>query len=127
MGALCGRRLADAIVLPDREARLADRRDRITIAPGERVVVLQTKDSRLGMYLMGQTLFSAELLRRRFPEALIESVALCTKDDEILRPLLEAHSGCRVIIAPQTLRRKKREESDGLPEALGEPSDSSLS
>jgi hypothetical protein len=63
-------------------------------------VVLQTKRGRLGMYLMGQTLFSAELLRRRFPSAVIESVALCTSDDEVLRPMLEAHNECRVVVVP---------------------------
>jgi hypothetical protein len=102
------RRLADAIVLPERETRLAHRGEQITIAPGERVVVLQTKDARLGMYLMGQTLFSAKLLRDRFPEAKIESVALCTTDDAKLRPLLEAHTECRVVVAPQSLRRQKQ-------------------
>ncbi len=80
------------------------RAEEIDIARGERAVLVQTKDSRLGMYLMGQTLFSAELLRRRWPAAAIESVALCTKDDEILRPLLEAHAGCRVVIAPKSTR-----------------------
>jgi hypothetical protein len=54
------------------------------------------------MYLMGQTLFSMELLRRRHPDAAIESVALCSLDDEVLRPVLEAHSGCKVVIAPKS-------------------------
>jgi len=98
----CGGRWVDALVLPERETRIAERGEKIEIAPGERAVLVQTKDSRLGMYLMGQTLFSAELLRRRFPAALIESVALCTKDDEMLRPLLEAHTGCRVVIVPRS-------------------------
>jgi hypothetical protein len=52
------------------------------------------------MYLMGQALFSAQLLRRRFPSAVIESVALCTSDDEVLRPMLEAHDECRVVVVP---------------------------
>lgn len=64
---------------------------------------MQTKASRLGMYLMGQTLFSGELLRRRYPAALIESVALCSKDDAVLRPLLEVHTGCRVVVAPRAV------------------------
>ena len=100
--AACGGRWVDALVLPERETRIAERGQEIDIASGERAVLVQTKDSRLGMYLMGQTLFSAELLRRRWPAALIESVALCTKDDEVLRPLLEAHAGCRVVIVPRS-------------------------
>jgi len=40
--------------------------------------------------------------RPDYPTAAIESIALCTQDDEVLRPLLEAHAGCRVVIAPRT-------------------------
>ena len=68
-GSGCGKRLVDALVLPDRETRIAARGESIHIADGERAVLVQTKDSRLGMYLMGQTLFSADLLRRRYPTA----------------------------------------------------------
>jgi len=65
---------------------------------GERIILVQTKAGRLGMYLMGPTLFSAELVRARFRPAAIESVALCAKDDEVLRPLLEKHDGCKVVV-----------------------------
>jgi hypothetical protein len=96
----CGRRLADAVVLPDRETRIAARSEPIAIGAGERAVVLQTKRGRLGMSLMGQTLFSGELLRRLCPLAVVESVALCTRGDEVLQPMLEAHHACRVIVVP---------------------------
>ena len=62
--ATCGGRWVDALVLPERDTRIAGRSETIDIAPGERAILVQTKASRLGMYLMGQTLFSAELLRR---------------------------------------------------------------
>jgi hypothetical protein len=101
--ATCGGRWVDALVLPERDTRIAGRSETIDIAPGERAILVQTKVSRLGMYLMGQTLFSAELLRRRYPGALIESVALCSKDDAVLRPLLEAHTGCRVVVVPRSV------------------------
>ena len=101
--ATCGERWVDALVLPERDTRIAGRSETIDIAPGERAILVQTKASRLGMYLMGQTLFSAELLRRRYPAALIESVALCSKDDAVLRPLLEAHTGCRVVVVPRSV------------------------
>ena len=119
-GRQCVRRLADAVVLPERETRLVERGERITIAPGERVVVVQTKDGRLGMYVMGQTLCSAELLRQRSPEAEIESVALCTTDDAHPRLLLERHTRCRVIVAPQSLRRNKRRRGDSK-QTVGQP------
>lgn len=105
-GVGCGQRLVDAIVLPERETRVAGRGEVIQIKAGERVVIVQTKGSRLGMYLMGQALFSSELLRQRYPEAAIESVALCTSDDVVLRPLLEAHPGCKVVVAPDTFGEK---------------------
>jgi hypothetical protein len=51
------------------------------------------------MYLMGQALFSPELLKRFKPKR-VTSVALCTKDDNILRPLLERYNIQVVIITP---------------------------
>ena len=41
------------------------------------------------MYLMGQALFSRELMKP-FGPASIRTVALCAKDDSVLRPLAEA-------------------------------------
>lgn len=93
----CAGRWVDALMLPERETRIGTPRESIEIG-SERAVLVQAKASRLGMYLMGQTLFSAELLRARFPLAGIESIALCTMDDKVLRPLLEAHAGCRVVV-----------------------------
>jgi hypothetical protein len=61
--AACGGRRVHALVLPERETRIAERGQEIDIASGERAVLVQTKDSRLGMYLMGQTLFSATAVR----------------------------------------------------------------
>ncbi len=93
----CGGRWVDGLILPDEETRIASRAERVDIA-GKRVISVQTKASRLGMYLMGQTLFSAELLRQRFKPASVESVALCAMDDEVLRPMLEQYPGCRVVV-----------------------------
>ena len=61
------------------------------------VIVIQTKAQRLGMYLMGQALFSKQLVEQMGPRSL-RSVALCTKDDATLRPLLEAFEGCEVVV-----------------------------
>jgi hypothetical protein len=49
------------------------------------------------MYLMGQALFSAELMKR-FEPASIRSVALCAKDDSIMRPLLESFKRMEVVV-----------------------------
>src|SRR4051812_40553071 len=80
-----GRRLLDAVILPRLSKRQAHWRD-INLE-GEDVVAVQAKAHRLGMSLMGQAIFSAELLRRFRPRS-IRSVILCSADDSVLRPLL---------------------------------------
>lgn len=64
---------------------------------GRDVVVIQTKAKRLGLYLMGQCLFSRDLVLELGAKS-VRSIALCTKDDAVLRPLLEAHEGCEVVV-----------------------------
>lgn len=68
---------------------------------GQDIVVVQAKAKRLGIYLMGQTLFSAQLMQRFRPRS-VESVALVNKDDDVLRPLLEQYPGIRVIVCPSS-------------------------
>jgi hypothetical protein len=111
----CSVRRVDAIILPDRETRIADPGEQVNVT-GERVIVVQTKARRLGMYLMGQTLFSAELLRRHFSPASEEAVALCAKDDKVLRPLLEAHAGCQVVVVPSDGQDSARDGREEAPE-----------
>jgi len=60
---------------------------------------VQAKKGRLGMYLMGQTFFSEQLLRRFKPKSIM-SVALCRKDDSVLRPLLEKYTKMKVVVIP---------------------------
>ena len=67
---------------------------------GRDVIVVQTKARRLGMNLMGQCLFSLALVKQLRPTSAM-SVALCTQDDAILRPLLEIHPGCQVVVCPE--------------------------
>ena len=85
-----GQRLLDAVIVPDGPRERVHWRD--LRLEGKDVVVVQAKAKRLGMYLMGQTVFSAELVKRFNPRS-VRSVALCKKDDEVLRPLLEAIPG----------------------------------
>ena len=66
---------------------------------GKDLIAVQAKDRRLGMYLMGQALFTRDLLQRFTPRS-IKSIALCRKDDDVLRPLLEGHSGLEVVVMP---------------------------
>ena len=93
-----GQRLIDAvIVLGEKKRRLA-RGVEFDLA-GRDVIAVQSKHRRLGMTMAGQTLFSKELLKRFRPRS-IRSVAVCTADDAVLRPLLERHKGCEVWVYP---------------------------
>ncbi len=59
------------------------------------------------MYLMGQTLFSRELVLKLKPKSVL-SVALCSKNDEVLGPMLEKHEGCKVVVCPKEVSGTNR-------------------
>ncbi len=93
-----GQRLINAvIVLGDKKRRLT-RGAEFDLA-GRDVIAVQSKHRRLGMTVAGQTLFSKELLKRFKPRS-IRSVAVCTADDAVVRPLLERSKGCEVRVYP---------------------------
>lgn len=86
------RRTLDAVILPDRPKVQVHWKD-ISLRD-QNVIVVQAKAKPLSMYLMGQTLFSAELVKteeviNRFgsPRS-IRSIALCKEDVSILHRLL---------------------------------------
>lgn len=89
-----GGRKIDGVILPHGEKRIA--RWREISVDGEEVIVIQAKARRLGMSLMGQALFSKDLLKQ-YGAKPIKTVALCSKDDAVLRPLAEKH-GIEVVI-----------------------------
>ena len=89
-------RLIDGIILLGEETRIGNRDD-IELINGREIIVVQVKANRLGMYLMGQTLFSMRLMEK-FNPSKITSVALCSDDDSIMRPLLEKNEECKVVI-----------------------------
>jgi hypothetical protein len=93
-----GPRLIDGVIITGAPRRTAHWRD--VDLEGKDIIVVQTKASRLGMYLMGQALFSIELMKP-FRPASIKSVAICTCDDAILRPMIESH-GIEVVVMPQS-------------------------
>jgi hypothetical protein len=94
-----GQRLLDGVIIQDGEFRIAPQAE-ISVEHKD-LIIIQTKADRLGMYLMGQTLFSAELMKQFNPRS-IRSVALCSQDDEVLRPLLEQYPGMQVVICPRS-------------------------
>ncbi len=90
------KRIIDAIIIPSGENKIIDQK--LANIGGKDIIAVQTKANRLGMYLMGQTFFSEKLLKKFYKPKSILSVALCTKDDAILRPLLEKYSNMKVVI-----------------------------
>lgn len=93
----CGVRLLDGVIVTGGPFRIS-RQSEISLE-GQDVVVVQTKAGRLGMYLMGQAFFSAQLLRPFNPRS-VKSVALVLRDDDVLRPLFEQYPGMRVVVCP---------------------------
>jgi hypothetical protein len=85
----CGGRWADAVILLDEPHGRANFSDFPTLK-GRNVVVVQTKASRMGMYLMGQAVFSAQLVRVQ-GAASVRSILLCTRADVVLLPFLEPY------------------------------------
>jgi hypothetical protein len=96
----CGPRRADAVILPNRDRVRIPKGQRSVSVEGEDVIVVQAKAMRLGMYLMGQAVFSAELMKRFKPKS-ITSTILCQKDDAVLRPLLTQFPNVRVVVMEQ--------------------------
>jgi len=90
-----GTRRLDGLVLPNGPHEIATR-DQTPVLPEHDVVSIQTKASRLGMNVLGQALFSAELLRDAGARH-VRTIALCTADDGVLRPLAVKH-GIEIVV-----------------------------
>jgi hypothetical protein len=89
-------RVVDAIIIKDGDHRIASRRERVSL-DGHDIVVIQTKARCLGMNLLGQALFSRELVKARFAPRSIRAVAVCAADDAALRPIAERF-GVEVVV-----------------------------
>jgi hypothetical protein len=99
-GAGRGVRLVDAIILADGPTtRLPIDATRHVGLDGRDVIVVQTKGSRLGMYLLGQAYFSKLLVERRFKPRSVRSVAVCTATDAALE-LIAVEHGVEVVVVP---------------------------
>ncbi len=87
-------RLIDGVIILDGETRIAKANE--VNLEGKDIIVVQTKVNRLGMYLMGQALFSKELMRNFNPKS-IRTVAICGKDDSIMKDLSKQF-GIEVVV-----------------------------
>jgi len=100
----CGSRRLDAVILPKGEFRIAHWKE-VSLKDKD-IIVVQAKANRLGMYLMGQALFSAALVKRFKPRS-VRSIALCKKDDSELRPLLKRYRHIKVVVLDEHGIHKK--------------------
>lgn len=97
-------RRADAVILldePYRRARFSEYPDLC----GCNVIVVQTKIGRMGMYLMGQALFSARLASKA-GAATVRSVLLCHETDAALLPLLAPFPEVEIWVSDRNDPRK---------------------
>jgi hypothetical protein len=95
-------RLLDGLIIPSGENRIAKTSD--VDLTGQSVISVQTKDSNLGMYLLGQTLFSQLLIYRNYEPAHVDAVALCRNDDEVLHELAVTFPDVSVVTVPHHIR-----------------------
>ena len=89
-----GRRMIDGVIVvagPKKIMKMSE-----VDVSGKDIIVLQAKAQRLGMYLMGQAVFSPKLMER-FKPASLRSVAICTATDAVLEPLLKPF-GVEVVV-----------------------------
>jgi len=108
--ATCGQRLLDGVIVRGGAFRIA-RQSEVSVE-GQDVIVVQTKVGRLGMYLMGQAFFSAQLMQRFKPRSVV-SVALCHQDDDVLGPLFKQYPGMQVVVCPEELPAEQVAPADG--------------
>ncbi len=88
------RRWLDGVIILNEEFRIAKATE--VDIEGKDIIVIQTKANRIGMYLMGQAFFSKELMKKFNPKS-IRTVAICGKDDSVMRELSEEF-GIEVIV-----------------------------
>ena len=78
---------------------------------GERVVVIQSKNRRLGMGLIGQVIVSRDLVERHGVKVM-RSVGVCTEMDTVMHKMLRKHPRCRAVVYPAAKGREgTREQS----------------
>lgn len=89
-----GKRFLDGVVILDSPHLIGNYRE--AEIENRDIVVIQTKASRLGMYLLGQALFSRHLMMPFRPRS-VDTVAICTKGDAVLEPLAMGY-GIKVVV-----------------------------
>ena len=71
---------------------------------GERVVVIQSKNRRLGMGLIGQVIVSRDLVER-LGVKVMKSVGVCTAMDTVMHRILRKHPRCRAVVYKSSAKK----------------------
>jgi hypothetical protein len=101
-----GKRVADAVIIKGGQTIRVPAGQRKMDLKGEDVIVVQTKgtnlEGRVGMNLLGQAYFSAELLKEFHRVRSVHAVAICTKRDEALEKVVQAIPHMEIIVYDET-------------------------
>jgi len=71
---------------------------------GERVVVIQSKNRRLGMGLIGQVIVSRDLVEL-LGVTVKKSVGVCTEMDTVMHKMLRKHERCRAVVYKRSAKK----------------------
>lgn len=95
-----GKRHIDGVIICGKNcgSRKGQKGDRAKVK-GKKVIVIQSKAKRLGMYLIGQTIVSRELMKALGAKVVL-SVAVHRKDDPVMRKVLESFRKCQAVVYP---------------------------
>ncbi|MEI8133604.1 MAG: hypothetical protein WCH46_00840 [bacterium] len=91
------RRRADAIIIKNEEHKQIPKGQRNISLEGKDIIVVQAKARRLGMNVMGQAVFSRELLLKFHKPKSVTSVILCREKDPTLEAIILNYPGIKVI------------------------------
>lgn len=78
-----GQRLIDGVIIMNGENIVSNTQQEIK---NKDIIIIQTKAKKLSMSLLGQALFSREILTSFKPKS-IRTVTICTKNDQLLEEL----------------------------------------
>ena len=95
-----GRRPVDGLIVLGEDKALSS--DTTYDIAGKDVMVIQTKQSRLGMYLLGQAYFSKVLIQKLGARS-VKSVAICGRGDAVMEQLATDH-GVEVVIIDESMK-----------------------
>ena len=95
-----GKRLIDGVIVLGEEKSI--QRGGSFDFNGRDIIAVQTKATRLGMYLMGQAFFTREILKRYKPKS-IKAVAICGKSDIEMEALC-IKENIEIVVIPESER-----------------------